>query len=83
MLSDRKQTDFGFNFSYGGDLFPRRPWVISTSIDAGNLGSAAVFHARGSVGAIWHGCEFFTGYDFLRVGSTNLQGPMAGVRFWF
>lgn len=83
VLTDRRQTDFGFNFTYGGDWFPMRPFVVSGVFDAGNLGNAGVIHARGSVGAIWHGCEIFTGYDFLRIGSANLQGPMAGVRFWF
>ena len=83
MLSDRRQTDFGFNFTYGGDWFPIRPLVVSGVFDAGTLGSAGVIHARGSVGAIWQGWELFAGYDFLRIGCTNLQGPMAGVRWWF
>jgi hypothetical protein len=36
-----------------------------------------------SVGAIWNGWELFAGYDFLRIGTVNLQGPMVGLRFWF
>lgn len=83
VLTDRKTTNFGFNFTYGGDWFPVRPLIVSGVIDAGSLGSAFVFHARGSVGAIWHGCEVFAGYDYLRIGSVDLQGPMAGVRLWF
>jgi hypothetical protein len=83
MLTDRRQTDYGFNFTYGGDWFPVRPIVVSANIDAGTLGHAGVFHARCSVGAIWRGVEVYGGYDFLRIGATNLQGPMAGVRFWF
>jgi hypothetical protein len=83
MLSDRQQTNYGVNFTYGGDWFPVRPWIVSFQIDAGNLGSAGVFHARGSVGAIWHGVEVFAGYDYMGIGSVNLQGPMAGLRFWF
>jgi hypothetical protein len=83
VLTDREQTDFGFNFTYGGDWFPGRPFVVSGSLDAGNLGSAGVIHVRSSVGAILGGCEVFAGYDFLRIGGTNLQGPMAGVRWWF
>lgn len=83
VLSDRRQTDFGVNFTYGGDWFPVRPLVVSGVFDAGNLGSAGVVHARGSVGAIWNAWEVFAGYDFLRIGSVNLQGPMVGVRLWF
>jgi hypothetical protein len=29
------------------------------------------------------GWEVFTGYDFLRIGSVNLQGPLLGLRLWF
>jgi hypothetical protein len=83
MLTDRVQTNYGVNFTYGGDWFPVRPLILSFQIDAGNLGSAGVFHARGSIGAIWHGVEIFTGYDYLSIGTTSLQGPMAGLRFWF
>jgi hypothetical protein len=83
MLSDRQQTNYGVNFTYGGDWFPVRPWIVSFQFDAGTLGSAGVFHGRASIGAIWHGVEIFTGYDYLSIGSTNLQGPMAGLRFWF
>jgi hypothetical protein len=83
MMTDRHQTDFGINFTYGGDWFPVRPLVVSASFDAGTLGNAGVVHARGSFGAIFGGCEVFAGYDFLRIGGTNLQGPMAGVRWWF
>jgi hypothetical protein len=83
MLTDRHQTDFGFNFTYGGDWFPVRPIVVSGVFDVGTLGNAAVIHTRGTIGAIWQGWEVFTGYDFLRIGSVNLHGPLAGVRWWF
>ncbi len=83
MLTDRRQTDFGFNFTYGGDWFPVRPLVFSGVLNAGTLGSAGVIHLRGSAGLIWHGVEVYGGYDFLRIGGTNLDGPMVGMRFWF
>jgi hypothetical protein len=83
VLTDRQQTNFGFNFTYGGDWFPRRPWVVSTSIDVGNLGGAGVFHVRATVGAVVRGWEIFAGYDLLCIGDTNLQGPLAGLRWWF
>jgi hypothetical protein len=83
VLSGRQQTNCGVNFTYGGDWFPMDPVIVSAQIDLGTLGDAWLYHARVSVGAIYHGCEFFVGYDFLRIGSTNVQGPMAGVRFWF
>ncbi len=83
VLTDRQMTNFGFNFTYGGDWFPMRPFIVSGVFDAGTLGSAGVIHTRGTVGVVYRGVEIFGGYDFLRIGNTNLQGPMAGVRFWF
>jgi hypothetical protein len=83
VLTDRQQSNYGVNFTYGGDWFPVQPWIVSFQVDGGTLGSATVFHGRASIGAIWHGVEFFTGYDYLSIGSVNLQGPMAGLRFWF
>jgi hypothetical protein len=82
VLADH-DADFGFNFTYGGDFFPLRPLVLSTLVDLGNVGSAFVVHARGTVGAILGSWEIFAGYDFFRIGSVNLQGPLLGVRFWY
>jgi hypothetical protein len=73
----------GFNFTYGGVWFPMQPLIVSAYFDAGTLGHAGVLHAGGSVGAIYRGWELFAGYDFLRIGGTNLQGTMIGGRWWF
>ncbi len=82
-LSDRSRTDLGVNFTYGGDWFPVRPLVVSTVFDAGTIGSTVFVHARGTVGLMYRQIEFFGGYDFLRIGSTNLEGPLLGLRLWF
>jgi hypothetical protein len=85
-LGARVLTDtnrWGFNFTYGADFFPARPLVLSGVIDLGSLGSVGVFHARASAGLTWHGWEAFVGYDYLLIGSVDLQGPIAGIRFWF
>jgi hypothetical protein len=83
LLFDRRTTQGGFNFLYGADFFPVDPVVLSTQIDLGNLPHAFVFHARGTVGWQLGRFELFGGYDFLRIGSTNFQGPLAGLRLWF
>jgi hypothetical protein len=82
-LADSHRSDFGFNFTYGVDLFPRDPWIVSSTIDVGTLGASTRFHSRTSVGVIFHGTEFFTGYDYQRFGQADLHGLMAGVRFWY
>lgn len=62
---------------------PVKPLVISTVLDAGTLGHAGVIHARLTGGVLRSRWEAYLGYDFLRIGSVNLQGPLLGVRFWF
>jgi hypothetical protein len=73
----------GFNFLYGVDLFPAKPVHVFGDLDAGTLGSAGFLRLRGGVGINWTRIEMFAGYDFMRVGGVNLQGPMAGLRLWF
>ena len=57
--------------------------VAGATMETGTLGSASVVHGRATIGATFHGWELYTGYDFLRVGNVNLQGPVVGLRFWF
>jgi hypothetical protein len=81
--TDARDARFGFNFSYGADYFPFKPLTFSPSFDVGNLSSDLVLHGRGTVGFIHGRWEVYGGYDFLRIGSVNIQGPVAGVRLWF
>jgi hypothetical protein len=83
LLSDRRTTQGGFNFLYSADFFPVDPLVISTQVDVGNLHDSLVIHARGTIGCQIGRFELFGGYDFLRIGSVNIQGPLAGLRLWF
>jgi hypothetical protein len=82
-LADEYAGASGVNFTCGGDFFPKKPWVASWQIDAGTLGQAGVFRGRGTVGVTLRGWEVFAGYDFLRIGFVNLQGPLLGLRVWF
>ena len=82
-LSDQYGSDFGFNFTYGGDWFPTEPWVLSAEIDWGRLGRAELFHGRGTIGLNFRHWEIFTGYDFYHVGRAEVSGLVSGVRFWY
>jgi hypothetical protein len=82
-LSDTRRTDFGFNFTYGGDFFPLRPWVISSELDLGTLGHTNLYHFRGTIGANWRHSEAYVGYDYLDIGPTQIAGLVAGLRLWF
>ncbi len=83
MFADQWYVQEGLNLVAGFDLFPIKPVVISGLVDGGTLGSAGVIHARGSVGITRGRWELMGGYDFLRIGWVNLQGPFLGVRLWF
>ena len=82
-LADPGDSTGGLNLLLSGDYFPVKPVVLSAVIDGGNLGAASVIHCRGTVGVVHRHGELFTGYDWLRIGSVDFQGPLVGLRFWF
>jgi hypothetical protein len=82
-LDDPIETDFGFNFTYGADLFPCRPWVLSATIDWGTLGEAELFRFRTTAGVVLYGVEVYTGYEYLDIDTTQMNGLIGGVRIWF
>jgi hypothetical protein len=82
-LVDSGRDRAGVNFLYGFDAFPVKPVHLFGSFEAGTLRHADVYRARGGVGFNWSHGEVFAGYDFVRIGGVNLQGPMVGLRLWF
>jgi hypothetical protein len=83
ILSDPFDTNAGFNFTYGGDFFPYRPWIVSGELDLGTLGHATVVHFRGTLGANLGMTEAFLGYDYYDIGPTQVAGLVAGLRLWY
>ena len=82
-LDDPVATNYGFNFTYGADFYPRKPWIFSATIDWGNLGSAELFRFRTSAGLIIQRFEVYTGYEYLDVDNSQFNGLVGGVRIWF
>ncbi len=82
-LSDTEGSEFGFNFTYGGDWFPRDPWIVSAEIDWGEVGNATLFHGRATLGVQFHRFEIYTGYDYYDVGNTQIDGVVSGLRLWY
>jgi len=82
-LVDQYDTDFGFNFTYGADFFPVKPWVISSTMDLGTLGDATLFHFRGTAGFLVDGVEVFGGYDVFKIEEIKIDSVIVGVRWWF
>ncbi len=82
-LADGDDDQWGFNFTYGADFFPRRPWVVSTTLDWGTLGSAELFRFNASLGALIRNVEVYTGYQYLDIDTTQTNSLLAGLRVWF
>jgi hypothetical protein len=82
-LSDREETDFGFNFTYAVDAQPFRPFVFTAELDLGTLGHASVVHVRTTAGVVFGVSEAYIGYDLYDIGSTQIQGLVAGVQIWY
>jgi hypothetical protein len=62
-LNDTQQTDWGVNFVYGFDYFPKPPWTIGMQLETGTLGNAWVYRATGLIGLVWKFSEVYAGYD--------------------
>jgi len=82
-LDDAIDTDTGFNFTYGVDVFPEKPWILSATIDWGTLGSAELFRFRTSVGLIIDRVEVYSGYEYLDIDDCQINALMGGLRVWF
>ena len=82
-ISDQVGQDSGFNFTYGGDWFPVRPFIVSGELDWGEIGHSNLVHVRVTAGVEWHRAEVYVGYDYLDVGNAQLGTCLAGVRIWF
>ncbi len=82
-LDDLIETNFGFNFTYGADFFPARPWIVSSAIDLGTLGDADLFRFRLTGGVVVHRFEVYTGFEYLKIESSEISSLVSGVRVWF
>jgi hypothetical protein len=82
-LVDNAETNIGWNVTYGGDLFLAKPFVLTTTIDFGQIEQASVFESRSTIGVLLNRVEVFTGYEFLKIGGTKLHGLIGGLRVWF
>jgi hypothetical protein len=82
-LHDSIRTDKGFNFTYGGDFFPVKPLIISSTIDWGTLGDAELFRFQFTAGLIVNRFETYVGYEYLDIDRTHANSLLAGMRVWF
>lgn len=82
-LIDNAQSCWGVNFTYGADIFPGDPLIVSLLFDAGTLGSAVVYRLRGTLGVAFDRLEIFAGIDYLNISGVPIWGPLLGARLWY
>lgn len=82
-LDDTVETNYGFNFTYGADFFPARPWILSADLDWGTIDHTSLFRFRTTAGLIVNRLETYVGYEYLDIGQTQVNSLIAGVRVWF
>ncbi|MFN3150005.1 hypothetical protein [Bremerella sp.] len=83
LLEDRNGSEFGINFTTGYDVYLGKPWIWSTEMDLGKVGSADLFRIRSTIGAQWKRAEIFAGYQYTNLEGIELDGFVSGMRFWF
>ncbi|QDU76616.1 hypothetical protein Pan97_36680 [Bremerella volcania] len=83
LLEDRNGSEFGINFTTGYDVYLGKPWIWSTEMDLGKVGSADLFRIRSTLGAQWKRVEVFAGYQYTNLEGIELDGFVSGMRFWF
>lgn len=83
-LADHRDSDYGFNFTYGVDLFPVDPVLASATLDLGTIGDSRLVHFRGTLGLMVRPrLHVYTGYDLLEIGGTSIHSLLTGIEFWF
>lgn len=89
LLHHEEGATAGFDFRYGFDVFPARPWIVSTRVSLGHLGWSWTVGARLTVGLALGPAEVFVGYDHFSVfdledetNSAHVSGPVGGLRLW-
>ena len=82
-MDDPIRTNYGFNFTYGFDIYPCRPWVFSTEFDLGTLGKSELFRFRSTAGIMIHRAEAYVGYEYLNVANTTFNGLISGICIHF
>ena len=82
-LSDDRDTNFGFNTTYGAEWFPVKPWVVNSSLDWGRIGSTSLLHLRNTIGITRSGWGVYSGHDYLKVADDDIHSWIAGIEYRF
>jgi hypothetical protein len=81
-------TDWGYQITYGADVFVGEPWILSGALDWGRTNSdlasnSSFFHGRITLGRQWRHGEAFIGLETLNAGPTEVDTMLFGFRVWY
>ena len=81
-------TEWGYQLTYGADIFVGDPWMLSGSLDWGRTSSdldsnGTFFHGRITFGPQWKHCEAYIGLETLNAGPTEVDSVLFGFRVWY
>ena len=79
-FGDHLGTETGANFTVQTDVLLTDRLIAGVDLDIGTLGGAQTQHVSATLARRFGRFEAFAGYDFRRIGSTELKGPMVGLR---
>ena len=82
-LIDRFGTEIDTNLTLSTDFFPVEPLIIEFEIDYGKIGQATHTHLLTTAGVNFNHVEWLTGYEYRRIGSIEIYGPLMGMRVWW
>ena len=83
LLVDRFGTEADYNLTLSSDFFPVKPCIISFELDHGEIGSTHQTHLLSTIGLNYKRAEILTGYEYRKIGRTEIQGPLLGMRLWW
>lgn len=82
MLEDG-QAEYGYNFTYGLDVYLLWRAMFTSEIDYGEIGGDELFRYRLGLGLTFNAIDIFTGYESQEIDDEELDGWMSGVAIWY
>lgn len=82
MLEDG-QAQFGYNFTYGLDIYLLWRAMFTGEIDYGKIGGDELFRYRLGLGLTFNRIDVFTGYESQEIDNEELDGWMSGIAIWY
>ena len=82
-LLDQGQAQYGYNFTYGVDIYTLWRFMFTGEIDWGEIGGDELLRYRFGLGVTVESFDIFAGYESQEIDNEELGGFMTGVAVWY